>query len=131
MDVHEVITQAQHAFTVRRVFGEPYEKDGVTIIPAARISGGAGGGDGEHPEQGAGSGSGFGLTARPVGAFVVRGDHVTWRPAVDVNQIVLGAQFVAVVVVFTIRALARARQRAQDQGGAARRGLLRSGARGR
>lgn len=132
MDVQEVITQAQHAFTVRRVFGEPYERDGVTIIPAARVSGGAGGGDGEHPEQGTGSGSGFGMTARPVGAFVVRGDHVTWRPAVDVNQVVLGAQLVAVVALLTIRALVRAgQQQAQGQGGPARRGLLRSGARGR
>ena len=131
MDVQEVITQAQHAFTVRRVFGEPYERNGVTIIPAARVSGGAGGGDGEHPEQGTGSGSGFGMTARPVGAFVVRGDHVTWRPAVDVNQIVLGAQLVAVVALLTIRAIVKAGQRVRDQSGTARRGFLRPGARTR
>jgi uncharacterized spore protein YtfJ len=33
------------------VFGEPYEKDGVTIIPAARIRGGAGGGGGEDADD--------------------------------------------------------------------------------
>jgi hypothetical protein len=32
------------------VFGDAYEKEGVTIIPAARDQGGAGGGKGEGPE---------------------------------------------------------------------------------
>jgi len=35
---------------VKRVFGEPYEKNGVTVIPAARVQGGAGGGGGEGPQ---------------------------------------------------------------------------------
>ena len=73
MEVQDVIAQARDTLTVKRVFGEPYEKDGVTIIPAARIQGGAGGGSGEDPQrQGKGSGSGFGMTARPVGAFIIR-----------------------------------------------------------
>jgi hypothetical protein len=33
MEVHNVIAQARDALTVKRVFGEPYEKDGVAIIP--------------------------------------------------------------------------------------------------
>jgi hypothetical protein len=36
MEVQEVIAQARDALTVKRVFGEPYEKDGLTVIPAAR-----------------------------------------------------------------------------------------------
>jgi uncharacterized spore protein YtfJ len=44
MEVQDVIAQARDALTVKRVFGEPYEKDGVTIIPAATVQGGAGGG---------------------------------------------------------------------------------------
>jgi hypothetical protein len=73
MDVQDVIAQARDTLTVKRVFGEPYEKDGVTVIPAARVQGGAGGGSGEDPQgQGKGSGSGFGMTARPVGAFIIR-----------------------------------------------------------
>ena len=110
MDVQDVIAQARDALTVKRVFGEPYEKDGVIIIPAARVLGGAGGGSGEDPQgQGKGSGSGFGLTARPVGAFVVRDGELSWRPAVDVNRIVLGGQLVAVVALLTVRAIIRAR----------------------
>ena len=34
MDVMEV-PQAKDAMTVKRVYGEPFENDGVTVIPAA------------------------------------------------------------------------------------------------
>ena len=97
---------ARDALTVKRVFGEPYEKDGVTIIPAARVQGGAGAGGGEDPQgQGKGSGSGFAMTARPVGAFIIREGELSWRPAVDVNRIVLGGQVVAVVALLTVRTI--------------------------
>jgi uncharacterized spore protein YtfJ len=110
MQVQEAIGQARDALTVKRVFGEPYEKDGVTIIPAARVQGGAGGGSGEDPQgQSTGSGSGFGMTARPVGAFIIRDGELSWRPAVDVNRIVLGGQVVAIVALLTVRAFIRAR----------------------
>ena len=110
MEVSDVIKQARETLTVKRVFGEPYEKNGVTVIPAAKVQGGAGGGDGEGPEgMGRGSGSGFGLNARPVGAFLVRGDDVTWRPAVDLNRIILGGQVVAIVALLTLRAIVKAR----------------------
>jgi uncharacterized spore protein YtfJ len=110
MDVQDVIAQARDTLTVKRVFGEPYEKDGATIIPAARLQGGAGGGSGEDPQgQGKGSGSGFGITARPVGAFIIRDGQVSWRPAVDVTRIVLGGQMVAVVALLTVRTILKAR----------------------
>jgi uncharacterized spore protein YtfJ len=114
MEVQEVLAQARDAMSVKRVFGEPYEKNGVTVIPAARVQGGAGGGGGEGPEgQGRGSGSGFGLAARPVGAYLIRGEEVTWRPAVDLNRIMLGAQVVAIVALLTLRAIVKARAKAQ------------------
>ena len=113
MDVQNVIAQARDSLTVKRVFGEPYEKDGATIIPAARIQGGAGGGSGEDPQgQGKGSGSGFGITARPVGAFIIRDGEVSWRPAVDITRIVLGGQMVAVVALLTVRTILKARIKA-------------------
>jgi uncharacterized spore protein YtfJ len=69
MDFQEAISKAQDAITVNRVFGEPYERDGVVLIPAALIRGGGGGGGGEDATGGgSGSGGGFGLGARPVGA---------------------------------------------------------------
>jgi uncharacterized spore protein YtfJ len=114
MEVEEVLAQARDSMTVKRVYGEPYEKDGVTVIPAARVQGGAGAGGGEDPQgQGRGSGSGFGVNARPVGAFIIRGGELSWRPAVDVNRIVLGGQVVAVVALLTIRAIIKARAKAR------------------
>jgi uncharacterized spore protein YtfJ len=110
MEVQDVLAQARDTMTVKRVFGEPYEKDGVTIIPAARVQGGAGGGSGEDPQsQGRGSGSGFGVTARPVGAFIIRGGELSWRPAVDVNRIIIGGQVVVIVALLTLRAIVKAR----------------------
>lgn len=112
MDVQRTIEQAKDAVTVRRVYGDPLEKNGITIVPAARVQGGGGGGGGEGPEgQGQGSGAGFGVNARPVGAFVIRGDDVTWRPAVDVNRVILGAQVLALVGLLVVRSIVKARAR--------------------
>lgn len=81
--------------SVRRVFAEPYEKDGVTVIPAAVVTSVGGGGRGTdgHDE---GGGGGLALSARPVGAYVVRDGTVRWRPAIDVDHLLLAA---AVVVL--------------------------------
>jgi uncharacterized spore protein YtfJ len=116
VEVQDVIAQARDAITVKRVFGEPYEKDGVTVIPAAKVQGGAGGGGGEDPEgQAKGSGSGFGVSARPVGAFVIRGGEMTWRPALDLNRVILGGQVVAVVLLLTIRSILKRRAKARGK----------------
>jgi len=111
MQVPEMIDSARDALTVKRVFGEPIERDGVTIIPAARIGGGAGGGSGDS-QDGSGGGGGFGLSAKPAGAYVVRDGDVTWQPAIDVNRIVMGGQIVAVVLVLVIGSIVRARMKA-------------------
>jgi len=109
-DVMKAVEQAKDAMTVKRVFGDPLEKDGVTVIPAARVQGGAGGGGGEGPEgEGRGSGSGFGLNARPAGAFVIKGDEVDWRPAVDVNKVIVGVQLVAIAGLLLARTIVKAR----------------------
>jgi uncharacterized spore protein YtfJ len=103
MDFQEAISKAQDAITVRRVYGEPYERDGVVLIPAALIRGGGGGGGGEDATGGSGSGGGFGLGARPVGAYVIRDGQVRWEPAVDVTRIALQVTFAALGVAFLLR----------------------------
>jgi uncharacterized spore protein YtfJ len=114
MDVEDLIRGARDAMTVDRVFGEPYERDGVTIIPAAVVRGGAGGGSGEVPKgEGRGGGTGFGLSARPVGAFVLRDGSWEWKPAVDVTRIILGAQIVFAVAWLAIRSIGKARAKAR------------------
>ncbi|HEX6843840.1 MAG TPA: spore germination protein GerW family protein [Actinomycetota bacterium] len=109
-EVHEAMESAKDVMSVRRVFGEPVEKDGITVIPAARVQGGAGGGTGEAPDgKGQGSGSGFGLNAKPAGVYVIAGDDVTWRPAVDPNKVIVGAAFVAVAALLLARSVVKAR----------------------
>ena len=102
MDVQEALGEAGGAMTAKRVYAEPYVHNGLTIIPAAAVRGGGGGGGDE-----ASGGAGFGLHATPKGAWVVEGDKVTWKPAVDVNRIVLGGQIVAVTALLTARQIAK------------------------
>jgi uncharacterized spore protein YtfJ len=99
MDTQLILTGAQEAITVRRVFGDPIQADGVTLIPAA-IVGGGGGGGGKGTQD---NGVGFGLRGRPAGMFVVRNGDVTWRPAIDVNRVILGGQLVAITALVTLR----------------------------
>ena len=114
MDPSELMSQARDALTVKRVFGDPYERDGVTVIPAAVIRGGAGGGQGEGADgetrTGSGTGGGFGLTAKPAGVYIIEGNQVRWQPAVDVNRIVLGGQIVAIVALLVLRGVVRRRR---------------------
>ena len=107
MDVDTLLAKAQDSISVKRVYGEPIERDGVLIIPAAKVGGGGGGGVGEgtdeNSRQGSGTGTGFGIGAKPVGVFVVKNGVVTWQPAIDVTRIVLGGQIVAIVGLLTLR----------------------------
>ncbi|GIE37054.1 hypothetical protein Ait01nite_100990 [Actinoplanes italicus] len=116
-EILERIRTGTEAATVSRVFGEPIERDGVTVVPVATIKagGGAGGGSGapvnsDNP-QGEGVGGGFGFEARPAGVFLIRDGDVCWRPAVDVNKIVVGGQLALVAGFLVIRSIVRRRRR--------------------
>lgn len=107
MDIEETISNARDAITVKRVYGEPYERNGVVVIPAAAVGGGAGGGSGEDPQGGgSGGGGGFGLGARPVGAYVIENDNVRWEPAVDVTRLIQRA-FAALTLALVLFAWRR------------------------
>ena len=103
MDPQQVLTGAQDAMSVRRVFGEPVQAGDVTLLPVATIGGGGGGGSKRADE----SGSGFGLWARPAGVFAIKNGEVRWRPAVNVNRAIAGGQIVGVVAIGVVGALVR------------------------
>lgn len=115
-DVSEALQTARDTITVKRVFGDAIDQDGITVIPAANVSGGGGGGGGEGEDtegkHGSGSGGGFGVRARPAGVYVIEGERVSWRPAIDVNRIVLGLFALVGVALVTRGAVERARQAA-------------------
>jgi uncharacterized spore protein YtfJ len=84
MDLDTLLQGHRDAVNVRRIYGDPIEQDGVTIVPAATVFGGTGGG-GDAEGNG---GGGFGLVGRPAGAWVIRNGQATWKPAIDVNRVV-------------------------------------------
>ncbi|WP_037304981.1 sporulation protein [Amycolatopsis orientalis] len=108
MGLEKIVGVMRDNLTVRRVYGEPVENDGVVIIPAASVIGGGGGGHGSEQEK-EGEGGGFILAARPVGAYVLKGGDVRWVPAVDVT-------FLGAVFAITVAAIHRARRRRSPQG---------------
>lgn len=108
--VDEILEGARDTLTVRRVFGEPFEKNGVVVIPAASVHGGGGGGEGEPGEgQPGGVGGGFGMSAHPVGAYQIRGDTVTWVPAPDVTKVIIASQVFAIAALLVIRSILKRR----------------------
>jgi uncharacterized spore protein YtfJ len=137
-DLGRISEAVAESFGVRHVYGETIERDGVLVVPAARVwsSGGAGAGGpelgaatgpaapegpaggaepgaGAEPDvraDGGGGGVGFGRRAEPAGAFVVDERGVRWVPAVNVNRIVLGGQ-VAFVLAAAVVGWAVARRR--------------------
>jgi uncharacterized spore protein YtfJ len=112
MDVQAILSQARDTMTVARVFGEPIERNGLTIIPVASVAGGGGGGSGGGSnEEGAGSGGGvgYGMRATPAGVYVIKGDGVDWEPALDLNRVILGGQIVAIALFMVIRSILRHR----------------------
>jgi len=99
--VFENVRGVRDTLSARRVFGDPYEMDGCTVIPVAKVMGGAGGGGGEgnkEGESGTGFGTGFGLQAQPVGVYQVRNGEVVWKPAIDVTRLAKGGQMLAAIV---------------------------------
>jgi uncharacterized spore protein YtfJ len=115
MQPEDILNRVREVATVRQVFGEPYEKDGLLVVPVARIRGGGGGGTGSDLSDGAekgrqGGGGGFGIDSRPLGVYVIGDGTVSWQPAVDVTRIVLQAQVVAIIALLVVRSLVRHRR---------------------
>ena len=110
MQVDEILSKAGTSGAVKRVFGEPIERDGVTIVPVARVMQGGGGGEGTS-EGSEGAGGGFGIIGRPVGVYRIEGGEVTWVPAVDVTLIAIGGQIVGIVALLVLRSILKRRRR--------------------
>lgn len=114
-EVLKSIKGTHDSLSVRRSFGDPIELDGVTVIPVARVSGGAGGGGGEGTDEneagGEGFGAGFGLRVNPIGVYEVHADSVVWKPTIDVNRLLRGGQVLGgiIAVCVTLVVLARSR----------------------
>lgn len=65
------------------VFGEPVERDAVTVIPVAKarfgFGGGGGGGTSDTGDEGSGGGGGGGAAVTPIGFIEVSGDGARFK----------------------------------------------------
>lgn len=110
---------------VKAVFGEPIERDGLVVVPVAKVRWGFGGGAGSGPSQapadgttvetgatgattsGSGQGGGGGVTADPIGWLEIGANGAEFKPIVPAMPspgFLLAAAFSASMV---LRALAR------------------------
>ena len=84
--------------SIRRVYGEAYQRGETLVIPVAKVMGGSGlgTGGGKHDDghDGGGGGGCFATRVRATGVFVVDDAGVHWRPAFDLNRAVLVGQIV-------------------------------------
>jgi uncharacterized spore protein YtfJ len=105
----ELVNSTRETLTVRRIYAEPFERDGLAVIAAASVRGGAGGGSG-HDEKGQeGEGGGFGMTGSPAGAYVVQDGKVKWLPAVDPNRLFIMVGMAVIAYLLMRPRMARAR----------------------
>jgi len=110
--IDDLLSEAQGTLTAQRVYASPYEKDGITFIPAASVRGGGGAGEGEGGEsEPSGLGGGFGMSARPVGGYMIKNDEVSWIPAADTTRVIILAEIVAIVAMLVVRSILKARTR--------------------
>ncbi|MBS1718290.1 MAG: sporulation protein [Armatimonadetes bacterium] len=94
----------------RSVFAAPIERDGLTVIPVARMRYGFGGGMGRGKDNSTpiGEGGGGGIEAAPVGYIEIREGKAFFRPIFDANTVL---RIAAVTSVLTMLLMGRRRRR--------------------
>jgi hypothetical protein len=92
MDAQGIPAEARDVAIIKRVFGEPIERDGATVIPVAAVWC-------------------FGLVVRPIGVYHLKDGAVEWQPALDTTRIAIGGQIVGIVALLVLRDLLRRRGR--------------------
>jgi uncharacterized spore protein YtfJ len=84
MTPDEIVTRVGDQLGIRRVFGEPVERDGLVVIPVAVAVGGGGGGTGPDEQ---GTGAGFGGMVRGIGVYAISNGQVRFIPAIDTTAL--------------------------------------------
>ncbi|MFI5258335.1 MAG: spore germination protein GerW family protein [Candidatus Limnocylindrales bacterium] len=111
MALRELVSSLLDSASVRRVLGEPIERDGVLVIPVANVRGAFGGGEGSpaaaDTEQLSGWGGGGAWSATPAGTYVLRNGEMGWVPAVDANRTILLGCLTGIVSLLVARSMIR------------------------
>ena len=70
------------------IYSEPIEKNGVTIVPVAKVRWGFGGGGGSKQGKEHGSGGGGGMRVTPVGFIELKDGQSEFKPIRDASSFV-------------------------------------------
>ncbi|MCA1783754.1 MAG: hypothetical protein ABR500_03845 [Dermatophilaceae bacterium] len=84
MTTDDILTRVGDQLSIRRVFGDVVERDGVMVIPVAVAIGG--GDAGTSPDE-QGSGGGFGGVVRGIGDYTISNGQVRFIPAIDTTAL--------------------------------------------
>ena len=115
MAFEKMVGGVRDAATVKRVYGDPIERDGALVVPVARVMGGFGGGQGpaggpaaEGTAESTSWGGGGGWSASPAGVYVLKDGQVTWYPAVDANRSIALGLLAGIIGLLVMRSIIRA-----------------------
>ena len=90
--------------SVKTVFGDPVERDGVTVVPVAVARFGFGGGGGSGPEEGqGGDGGGGGGTMTAIGHIELRDGRSRFVPVVHPLRMAMLAAATAMAIALIRR----------------------------
>jgi len=89
------------AADAKRIYGEPVERDGLTVIPVAKLGYGFGGGGGKkEKEEGMGGAGGLGMM--PVGYIEIKNGETRFRPMRDPLMLVPVILTAAPLILLTV-----------------------------
>jgi uncharacterized spore protein YtfJ len=108
----DTVIETREGANWRAAFGEAQVVGDRTIIPVASVgyTFGLGFGHGPGPSEeegepvpgGEGGGGGGGASVRPLGAFVVTADSVSFEPTVDVSRIAIAGVAVGALFIYQV-----------------------------
>jgi uncharacterized spore protein YtfJ len=99
VNVDEMVKGVHDVLAAKRVYGDPIERNGVVLVPAAVVRGGGGGGSDAESN----GGGGFGVQSRAVGVYVIEEGRVRFEPAIDVTRIVVASLAALTLIAFLWR----------------------------
>lgn len=108
--VSQLADRLSGAANANTIYGQPVERDGITVIPVAKASWGVGGGDGGKNGDNGGTGGGGGISVRPVGYIEIKEGRSKYRPIFDpglIVQIILGSAVVVAIALNGVRKIIR------------------------
>ena len=115
--VHMLAERLGFRAAASAVFGAPVEREGITVIPVAKVRWGFGGGSGRGIEEGSetgevgeGSGGGGGVMASPLGFIEVRDGIAEFKRVHDPASavpVILAAAFAAWVALRGVKKIIR------------------------